>query len=560
MLCRVFLVPVSPMNVKARVARQSQFSMRALRSSPSACSTVESHKSTGVLGTAPRRARGASKRVAACATPAYAGAASEFPEDPPVSLVTYRQLAPHVELARLDHHGIDGTKNKNATSVSLLPVLVGWFGCKPSYLRKYAKMYLADPHGRYDAVVCVTPPVAATLFPALGDAFAATALGAVAVARKTLAQDDSAFFLAQKLSAKNDKSNYERPIVLHLFSNGGYIFAGNVMHAQTGFVADTETPLGEFMSTALRRKLGMAPAPADAAAFVESVNALVMDSAPGELEPGMVARSFTSVVMGTQATMEDSDEGGSSSGSDSKKSVVSSDSKSQKNVQTSSSKTLKQLSQSVLAWPPIARRMRYVDAAWGGFPAVTGNRWSGDRKTRPGNAAEVAHAVVTQKLQRLRLERQRLMSQGNELKSRNTTGNSTRNRNGDTLDNFSGILKCPSLFLYSASDSVIPPGQVEQFAQFRATRLGTVSSAVSRGKGAGGGRVVLKKWERAKHCELGRDDPAGYQEALLEFLSFLSPESEGSEDENTVNNIKPFVRPVTVAVNVEEEETKREKK
>ena len=39
---------------------------------------------------------------------------------------------------------------------------------------------------------------------------------------------------------------------------------------------------------------------------------------------------------------------------------------------------------------------------------MTGNGWSGDRKSRPGNAAEVAHAVAEKKLRRLKAEAQQM--------------------------------------------------------------------------------------------------------------------------------------------------------
>jgi pimeloyl-ACP methyl ester carboxylesterase len=422
-------------------------------------------------------------------------------------------------------------------------VLVGWFGCKPSHLRKYAKMYLSDALG-YDAVVCVTPPVAATLFPALGDAFAATALGAVAHARKILAEEDAEGKSASRVSAPVALGPAcaldERPLILHLFSNGGYVFAGNIMHAQTGFVADTETPLGASITTVLRRRLGFAPEPAAAARFSDSVAALVMDSAPGELEPGMVAASFNSVFSGERAKVNKNVSVGNEllSGSPLPIADCSVD--------------------AFLAWRPIAKRARYVDAAWGGFPAVTGNRWSGDAKSaRPGNAAEVAHAVAEKKLRRLKAEAQQMRDEQTRGDARGerrdavAAARPARASPGTTIEN-GGLLKCPSLFLYSAADALIPPEGVEAFAAARARRLGTVSSASTEGAGAGGGRVVLRRWESAAHCEIGKDHPEAYAAALRAFLgrapddgnsdgsSAASPES-GS---GAVNNIKPFVRPV----------------
>ena len=136
-------------------------------------------------------------------------------------------------------------------------------------------MYLSKELG-YDAVVCVRPPAAATLFPALGDAFAATALDAVAEAQRRVRDDETA--------ADDDEVFADRPLVLHLFSNGGYLFAGNVMHAQAGFVAETEQTLTKGMSTALRRKLGVAPEPACQA--IHRGGQARRRQRPGELEPG----------------------------------------------------------------------------------------------------------------------------------------------------------------------------------------------------------------------------------------------------------------------------------
>ncbi len=461
-----------------------------------------------------------------------AALASEFPEDPPASAVTYRQIAPHVELARAGGAAPRGGGSR------ALPVLVGWFGCKPSHLRKYAKMYLSDALG-YDAVVCVTPPVAATLFPALGDAFAATALGAVAHARKILAEEDAEGKSASRVSAPVALGPAcaldERPLILHLFSNGGYVFAGNIMHAQTGFVADTETPLGASITTVLRRRLGFAPEPAAAARFSDSVAALVMDSAPGELEPGMVAASFRSVLTGSRASVAPDE-----------------------NVfENASENAFASVAAAALAWRPIAKRLRYVDAAWGGFAAVTGNGWSGDCESRPGNAAEVAHAVAEKKLRRLKAEAQQMRDEQTRGDARGerrdavAAARPARASPGTTIEN-GGLLKCPALFLYSAADALIPPEGVEAFAAARARRLGTVSSASTEGAGAGGGRVVLRRWESAAHCEIGKDHPEAYAAALRAFLgrapddgssdgsSAASPES-GS---GAVNNIKPFVRPV----------------
>ena len=401
-------------------------------------------------------------------------------------------------------------KPQRPSTREVLPVLVGWFGCKRSHLRKYAKMY-ADIG--YDNVVCVIPPAAATLFPALGDAFAASALESVAKAKARIAErtvdfDEDSVPLETTPDAVSDASD---GVVLHIFSNGGYLFAGNVMHAQTGFVADTETPLGD-LSTALRRKLGFAPDPKLARDFTQNVVALVVDSAPGELEPGMVAASFEAVLEGKAAPdviREDRTAPAVSAGA----------------------VTLQQTAAAMLAWPPIAKRLRYIDAAWGGFPAVTGNRWSGDARSKQGNAAEVAFASAERKLQALRLANE----DGARTKAK-IQRNLCDERPGER-----GLLWCPAMFMYSRADPIIPFEQVEAFATARAMRLGRSLSAATDGRGAGGGLVTVKAWDDAPHCEIGRVDPAGYQQALGEFLA--PPDVEECEGVQFSNNvIKPWDR------------------
>jgi len=60
---------------------------------------------------------------------------------------------------------------------------------------------------------------------------------------------------------------------------------------------------------------------------------------------------------------------------------------------------------------------------------------------------------------------------------------------------------------------------------------------------------VLRRWESAAHCEIGKDHPEAYAAALRAFLGFSRSDgsvaaSPESETQFAVNNIKPFVRPV----------------
>ena len=59
---------------------------------------------------------------------------------------------------------------------------------------------------------------------------------------------------------------------------------------------------------------------------------------------------------------------------------------------------------------------------------------------------------------------------------------------------------------------------------------------------------MLRRWEDAAHCEIGKAHPEAYVTALRDFLR---PDAEASstraetfgEKNNAANNIKPFVRP-----------------
>ena len=469
--------------------------------------------------------------------------------------MTYEELAPCVELARVAHAP---RRSGRAHREPTLPVLVGWFGCERKHLRKYAQMYLSRELG-YDAVVLIVPPAAATLFPALGDAFAATALGAVTKAQRTLSNEAAAAAALEGASARGAETSNatstgrdrtsaaerrrtpppplacdlaDRPVHLHLFSNGGYLFAGNVMHAQTGFAAETEQTLTSAVTTALRRRLGLAPEPAAARRFAVSVASLVIDSAPGELEPGMVGASFEAVLTSSAADAAAAAAAAESNARTNAYGVAEPSSSSSREtfagavpVGNNAARLSEQVAAATLAWPPIAKRMRYVDAAWGGFPAVTGARWSGDRRSRPGNAAEVARAAATRKLAEMRL--------ANADGSR--TGAKIARDLAENVPGGRGILWCPAMFMYSKADALIPHEQVEAFATARAQRLGRLAPP----GGSGAGLVVMKRWDDAKHCEIGRVDPEGYKAALLEFLNPF----EDAVTERAANNVKPWNRP-----------------
>ena len=268
------------------------------------------------------------------------------------------------------------------------------------------------------------------------------------------------------------------------------------MHAHMGRDADVRATTTSTATNAVLRVASLAPDPSAAERFTSNVAALVMDSAPGELEPGMVASSFLAVLQGKAAPAPapaTDDAGDSGSDSDGGGGV---------GGDALLSATLRQTAAALLLWAPIARRMRFVDAAWGGFPAVSGRR----------AAAEVVFASAAN-------AEAAMNGKGGVNRDGSLTAAmiARRLRKEETPGGF-GLLWCPALFVYSRADPLIPSSHVEAFASHRAARLGRVASAKTRGRGVGSGLVVMKRWDSAPHCEIGRVDPVGYVAALKDFL------------------------------------------
>ena len=65
---------------------------------------------------------------------------------------------------------------------------------------------------------------------------------------------------------------------------------------------------------------------------------------------------------------------------------------------------------------------------------------------------------------------------------------------------------CPQLFLYSSSDVLIPPGDIERFQQQQAAR---------------GVRVSSRCWQDTPHCALLRYHPEQYREQVAGFAASL---------------------------------------
>jgi hypothetical protein len=133
-----------------------------------ASSVLEWHSQRQTFPSATTSADGAAyprDDAAAAAFSSTTSLADEFPPPPPT--ITYEEVAPYVELARLEQplskkninfdndDEVDKSKQqpeqrqrRKQRQGLALPVLVGWFGCRRSHLRKYAAMYLSPEVGQ----------------------------------------------------------------------------------------------------------------------------------------------------------------------------------------------------------------------------------------------------------------------------------------------------------------------------------------------------------------------------------------------------------------------------
>ena len=156
-------------------------------------------------------------------------------------------IAPYCEFQRAE---------QQSTEPRPLALVVGWFGAELKHVRKYADMYRG---AGWDAIT-VAPPSLATLVPPVADVYGDVVLRAV---EKHVVPDVN-----------------NRDVVVHVASNGGFIFAGNLI---------------------LKGKNG----DATARAIFERTRGVVFDCTPGNLRPDIVARAANAVFFsGESATNE----------------------------------------------------------------------------------------------------------------------------------------------------------------------------------------------------------------------------------------------------------------
>jgi len=146
-----------------------------------------------------------------------------------------------------------------------LVLLLGWLGCEPRHLSKYASLYTSNFHA---VVLPLQPTLLQTAAPGLADADAlryATDLEAAAAAQASA-------------------STAAPPVLVHVMSNAGWLAFGALLH-----LAASEASAAQPTSLqSLRRTLGR-------------VRGVVIDSAPSEATPSIWARGTVSAALGKPA-------------------------------------------------------------------------------------------------------------------------------------------------------------------------------------------------------------------------------------------------------------------
>lgn len=237
-----------------------------------AIATRASPSSSRVRSTRLRRGAYASSSSSAAAS------AKRKPNDTKVE-----KLAPYCEFV---------TTQKEADRRRPLTLVIGWFGAELRYVRKLCNFWVESG---CDAVA-IAPPSAATLLPPVADAYGEVVLKAL---RRAL--------------EKEGAGEGQREVVIHVASNGGFIFGGTLL---------------------LKERLE-----ADDDGIFSRVRGCVFDCAPGNLRPDIVARALAAVLGGRSATNEPAP-------------------------------VFETLASSLLSSSFISRRLDAIDRAWGKAPTI----------------------------------------------------------------------------------------------------------------------------------------------------------------------------------------------
>jgi hypothetical protein len=166
-------------------------------------------------------------------------------------------IACEANARELDERMLERKKKKNETVVCIF----AWFGSEKRHVRKYAEMYRGLGN---DVIVCA-PPALASLSASMTHRIA-----------------------NEFLSVVHDEYGECENVCVHSFSNGGFMFCGNLLHhggdrVDLGGVED-EVKVNRVL----------------AREFKEKIKTVTLDCSPATLTSDVVSRALASVLLGAR--------------------------------------------------------------------------------------------------------------------------------------------------------------------------------------------------------------------------------------------------------------------
>lgn len=134
-------------------------------------------------------------------------------------------------------------------------VIFAWFGSEKKHVAKYAHMY----EDRHEEVIVVAPPALASLSPKL---------------TTQIANDFLRIFREKDVEG----------VHVHSFSNGGFLFAGNLLHHASDKRDDKECKINVELAKKWKTK----------------IKSVTLDCAPARLNANVISRAFASVLLGSR--------------------------------------------------------------------------------------------------------------------------------------------------------------------------------------------------------------------------------------------------------------------
>jgi hypothetical protein len=134
-------------------------------------------------------------------------------------------------------------------------VIFAWFGSEKKHVAKYAHMY----EDKHEEVIVVAPPALASLSPKL---------------TTQIANDFLRIFREKDVEG----------VHVHSFSNGGFLFAGNLLYHASDKRDDKECKINVELAKKWKTK----------------IKSVTLDCAPARLNANVISRAFASVLLGSR--------------------------------------------------------------------------------------------------------------------------------------------------------------------------------------------------------------------------------------------------------------------